>query len=47
MPNSIKQPFVEIVYKKYKNVRSFPTLKFLNKAQINFAELDIKIISKK
>ncbi|MFX0022621.1 MAG: leucine-rich repeat domain-containing protein [Candidatus Hermodarchaeota archaeon] len=45
MPNSIKQPFVEIIYKKYKNIRSFPILKFLNKAQINFVELDIKIIS--
>ena len=40
-----RQEFVEIIYNKYKNVRSFPILKFLNKAQINFNKLDLKIIS--
>ncbi len=45
IPDSIRQTFVEIVYDKYKRVRSFPILKFLNKAQINFNDLDLKIIS--
>ncbi len=45
IPNSIKQSFVEIVYRKYRSVRSFPILKFLNKAQINFANLELRIIS--
>jgi hypothetical protein len=45
IPNSIRQAFVEIVYNKYRNIRSFPILKFLNKAQINFNNLDLKIIS--
>ncbi|MFW9820336.1 MAG: leucine-rich repeat domain-containing protein, partial [Candidatus Thorarchaeota archaeon] len=45
IPKSIRQNFVEIVYNKYRTVRSFPILKFLNKAQINFSNLDLKIIS--
>jgi len=45
IPNSIRQSFVEIVYNKYRSVRSFPILKFLNKAQVNFNNLDLRIIS--
>ncbi|MFX1601745.1 MAG: leucine-rich repeat domain-containing protein, partial [Promethearchaeota archaeon] len=45
IPDIIKQRFVEIVYNKYKSIRSFPILKFLNKAQINFNNLEFKIIS--
>jgi hypothetical protein len=45
IPDVIRQKFVEIIYSKYKNNRSFPLLKFLNKAQINFATLDFKMIS--
>jgi len=45
IPNSLQQAFVEIVYRKFKSIRSFPILKFLNKAQINFNNLDLRIIS--
>ena len=45
LPEAIRQEFIEIMYNKYKNVRSFPILKFLNKAQINYNNLDLKIIS--
>ncbi|MFW9881582.1 MAG: leucine-rich repeat domain-containing protein, partial [Candidatus Thorarchaeota archaeon] len=45
LPNTVQQEFIEIIYNKYKNVRSFPILKFLNKAQINYCNLDLKIIS--
>ncbi|MFX0082273.1 MAG: leucine-rich repeat domain-containing protein [Candidatus Hodarchaeota archaeon] len=45
LPGTIRQEFIEIIYNKYKNVRSFPILKFLNKAQINYNDLDLKIIS--
>lgn len=45
LPEAIRQEFIEIIYNKYKNVRSFPILKFLNKAQINYNNLDLKIIS--
>ncbi|MFX1488839.1 MAG: leucine-rich repeat domain-containing protein [Promethearchaeota archaeon] len=44
IPIESRQKFVEIIYSKYKSNRSFPTLKFLNKAQINFNNLDLKII---
>jgi len=45
LPDTIRQEFIEIIYNKYKNVRSFPILKFLSKAQINYNDLDLKIIS--
>lgn len=45
VPDSKRQKFIEIVYNKYKSNRSFPILKFLNKAKINFDDLDLKIIS--
>jgi hypothetical protein len=45
LPNNLRQEFMEIMYNKYKNVRSFPILKFLSKAQINYNDLDLKIIS--
>ncbi len=45
IPNSLQQAFVEIVYCQFKSVRSFPMLKFLNKARINFNNLDLRIIS--
>lgn len=47
IPESKRRKFIEIIYKKYKSNRSFPILKFLNKAQINFNDLDLKIISYK
>jgi len=45
VPESKRQKFIEIMYNKYKSNRSFPLLKFLDKAQINFDDLDLKIIS--
>lgn len=45
IPDSKRQKFVEIMYNKYKSNRSFPILKFLDKAQINFDDLNLKIIS--
>ena len=45
IPDIKKQEFVEIIYNKYKSVRSFPILKFLSKAKINFYNLDLKIIT--
>jgi hypothetical protein len=45
VPQIKRQDFVEIMYNKYKNVRSFPILKFLSKAKINFYNLDLKIIT--
>ncbi|MFX1375970.1 MAG: leucine-rich repeat domain-containing protein [Promethearchaeota archaeon] len=47
IPEIRRQEFVEIVYNKYKSVRSFPILKFLNKAQFGFYNLDLKIITYK
>ncbi|UCC18402.1 MAG: leucine-rich repeat domain-containing protein [Promethearchaeota archaeon] len=45
IPNSSKQKFVKIIYNKYKSNRSFPLLKFLDKAHINFSNLEINMIS--
>ncbi|MBY8990539.1 MAG: leucine-rich repeat domain-containing protein [Candidatus Lokiarchaeota archaeon] len=45
IPEIKRQDFVEIIYNKYKSVRSFPILKFLSKAKINFYNLDLKIIT--
>ncbi|MFX1390509.1 MAG: leucine-rich repeat domain-containing protein [Promethearchaeota archaeon] len=45
IPEFNRQEFIEIIYNKYKNNRSFPLLKFLNKAHFNFSNLDIKMIS--
>ncbi|MFX1418269.1 MAG: leucine-rich repeat domain-containing protein [Promethearchaeota archaeon] len=45
IPHKFRQNFVEIIYNRYKSNRSFPLLKFLDKAQINFSNLDIKMIS--
>ncbi|MFX1324422.1 MAG: hypothetical protein ACFE8N_05665, partial [Promethearchaeota archaeon] len=45
IPNELRQRFVEIVFDRYKNNRSFPILKFMNKAQISYDTLDLKIIS--
>jgi len=45
IPEGNRQNYVEIIYNKYKSNRSFPLLKFLDKAQINFTNLDLKIIS--
>ncbi|MFX1424816.1 MAG: leucine-rich repeat domain-containing protein [Promethearchaeota archaeon] len=45
IPDKKRQEFVNIIYSKYKSVRSFPILKFLSKAQINFYNLDLKIIT--
>ncbi len=47
IPNGLKQPFVEIVYNRYKNNRSFPLLKFLNKAIINYECLDLQPLTYK
>ncbi|MFW9781225.1 MAG: leucine-rich repeat domain-containing protein [Candidatus Heimdallarchaeota archaeon] len=45
IPYELRQRFVEIIFDKYKNNRSFPILKFMNKAQISYENLDLKIIS--
>jgi hypothetical protein len=47
IPNDLKQPFVEIVCKQFKNNRSFPILKFLNKALVNYENLDFKLLTYK
>ena len=47
VPDLLRQKFVEIIYNKYRSNRSFPVLKFLDKAQINFNNLDLKLISYK
>lgn len=47
IPNDLKQVFVEIVYSKYKTNRSFPILKFLNKALVNYENLDFKVLTYK
>ncbi len=44
IPFNYRRNFVELIYNKYKNYRGFPLLKFLNKAQINYDELDFKIV---
>lgn len=45
IPEVKRQEFVEIIYNKYKGVGSFPILKFLSKAKVNFYNLDLKIIT--
>ena len=45
IPIKKRQNFVEIIYSKYKSNRSFPLLKFLDKAQINFTSLDLKMVT--
>ncbi len=45
IPQMLRGKFVEIIYNKYKGNRSFPLLKFFDKAQINFNNLDIKMVS--
>ncbi len=40
IPFDYRRTYVEFIYSKYKNNRSFPLLKFLRKAQINYEELD-------
>ena len=40
IPFNYRHTYVEFIYNKYKNHRSFPLLKFLKKAQINYEELD-------
>jgi len=47
IPNEYKQSFVEIIYDRYKNNRSFPILKFLNKALVNYESLDFKLVTYK
>jgi hypothetical protein len=44
IPDPLRQDFVELIYSKYKNNRSFPLLKFMNKAYNNFENLDVKLI---
>ena len=44
IPDPLRQNFVELIYSKYKNNRSFPLLKFMNKAYNNFENLDVKLI---
>jgi len=41
IPQVKRQLFVEIMYNKYKSVKSFPILKFLSKAKINFYNLEL------
>ncbi|MFX1572018.1 MAG: leucine-rich repeat domain-containing protein [Promethearchaeota archaeon] len=45
VPEKLRQRFVEIIYQRYKTNRSFPILKFLNKAQISFDNLALKLIT--
>jgi len=45
IPQKHRPKFVEIIYNKYKGNRSFPLLKFFDKAQINFNNLDLKMVS--
>ncbi|MFX0178241.1 MAG: leucine-rich repeat domain-containing protein, partial [Candidatus Hodarchaeota archaeon] len=45
IPEDLRQKFVEIVINRYKNNRSFPILKFLNKTQINFENIKVKTVS--
>jgi hypothetical protein len=44
IPFRLRRKFVEFIYEKYKNNRGFPLLKFLNKAQINFEELEFNLV---
>jgi len=47
IPDDLKQAFIEIIYSRYKNNRSFPILKFLNKALVNYENLDYKLLTYK
>jgi hypothetical protein len=47
IPDKFKQSFIEIIYNRYKNNKSFPLLKFLNKAIVNYDSLDVKLITYK
>ena len=47
VPEILRQNFVEIIYKRYKTNRSFPVLKFLDKARSNFNNLNLKLITYK
>jgi len=47
IPNDLKQAFVEIIYNRFKNNRSFPVLKFLNKALDHHENLDFKLLTYK
>ncbi|TFF69126.1 MAG: hypothetical protein EU516_01375 [Promethearchaeota archaeon] len=44
IPLEFRRMYVEFIYNKYKNYRAFPLLKFLNKAQINYDELEFELI---
>ena len=44
IPSDFRQEYVDFIYNKYKNHRGFPLLKFLNKAQINYDDLECKIL---
>jgi len=44
IPEELRQKFVELVINQYKNNRSFPILKFLNKTQVNFDNIEIKTV---
>jgi len=44
IPFDLRRTFVEFIYNKYKNYHGFPLLKFLNKAQINYDELEFKFV---
>jgi hypothetical protein len=44
IPIELLRTYVEFIYNKYKNHRGFPLLKFLNKAQINYEDLDFSLV---
>lgn len=44
IPIEFLRTYVEFIYNKYKNHRGFPLLKFLNKAQINYEDLDFTLV---
>ena len=45
VPKNLRQSFVEIICNQFKNIRSFPMLKFLDRAQINFEDLNLKTVT--
>lgn len=44
IPDNLKQTYIELIYEKYKRNRNFPLLKFLERAQINYENLEIKSV---
>ena len=45
IPKELQQTFIEMIYDRYKNNRSFPLLKFFNKVIVNFDNLNVKLVT--